>query len=216
MRKRRLALLVLAVLVALLAINTVVVELDTEPATPDFDARLVPVRAGDVHVREDGDPHGPPLVLVHDFQASLRWFDRVTPALAREYRVIRLDLLGQGASEKPRDGYSKEEQGDVVADVMRKLGVRRAAVVGHSMGGQVVTALAERHPELVERLMVIGTAPENRFNRNRLAQRVAALPVVGHALRRALPHAAYRRQVDLAVADGTVRLTVRDGRIELR
>ena len=203
MRKRRVALLVLAVLVALLAINTLVVELDTEPATPDFDARLVETPAGDVEARADGDPQAPPLVLVHGFQASLRWFNRVTPALTREHRVIRLDLLGHGASEKPREGYSMEEQADLVADVMRRMGVRRAAVVGHSMGGQVAIALAERHRGLVERLMVIGTAPENRFNRNRLARRVAALPVIGHALRRVLPHAAYRRQVDLAVADGT-------------
>jgi pimeloyl-ACP methyl ester carboxylesterase len=203
MRKRHIALLVFGVLAVLLLVNTVVVELDTEPATPDFDAFVVEVPAGKIHVHEDGDRSNPPLVLIHGFQASLRWFDRVTPALAREYRVIRIDLLGQGASEKPRDGYTMEEQGDTVAAVLRELGIRRAAVVGHSMGGQVVTALAERHRELVDRLMVIGTSPENRFNRNRFTQKVAALPVVGHALRRVLPHRAHRRQVDLAFADGT-------------
>jgi pimeloyl-ACP methyl ester carboxylesterase len=202
-RKRRIALLVLAVLALLLALNTVVVELDTEPATPDHDARVVALPGGDIHVHENGDPGNPPLVLVHGFQASMRWFDRVTPALAREFHVIRMDLLGHGGSEKPRDGYSMEEQGDLVAGVMRRLDVRDAAVVGQSMGGQVVTALAERHRELVDRLMVIGTAPENRFNRNRFAQRLAALPVIGPALRRVLPHRAYRRQVDLAFADGT-------------
>lgn len=193
----------LAVVAVALAVNTLVVELDTEPATPDFDGYAIETPAGDIHVHEDGDRANPPLVLVHGFQASLRWFDRVTPALAREYRVIRVDLLGHGASEKPRHGYSMEEQGDTVAAVMRELGIRRAAVVGHSMGGQVVTALAERHRDMVDRLMVIGTAPENRFSKNRIAQRIAALPVIGHALRRILPHRAYRTQVDLAFADGT-------------
>ena len=201
-RGRRIALIVTAVLAALLAVNTVLVELDTEPAQDDI-GRILELPGGDVHVREDGDRRARPLILVHGFQASVRWWDGVTPALAREHRVVRIDLLGHGASEKPRDGYSMEEQGDLVAQVMERLRIRDAAVVGHSMGGQVVTALAERHPELVDRLMVIGTAPENRFNRNRFGQRVLATPVIGHALRRFLPNSAIRDNVDLAFADGT-------------
>jgi pimeloyl-ACP methyl ester carboxylesterase len=96
-----------------------------------------------------------------------------------------------------------EEQGDLVAQVLTRLRVRRAAVVGHSMGGQVVTALAERHPELVGRLMVIGTAPENKFNKNRFTQTVATLPVLGHAISRVITDGMIRKQVDLAFADGT-------------
>jgi pimeloyl-ACP methyl ester carboxylesterase len=201
-RKRRIALIVLAALAALLALNTVLVERDTDPADPDV-GRILELPGGDVQVREDGDRTAPPVVLVHGFQASLRWWDRVTPKLAREHRVIRIDLLGHGGSEKPRDGYTMEEQADLVAQAMESLGVTRATVVGHSMGGRVGTALAERHRELVDRLMVIGTAPENRFYRNRFPQRVAAAPVVGHALSRVIPDSAYRRQVDLAFADGT-------------
>ena len=202
MRGRRIALVVLALIAALLAINTVVVELDTEPAQSDI-GRILKLPAGDINVREDGDPRDPPLVLVHGFQASLRWWDGVTPALARDHHVIRMDLLGHGASEKPRDGYKMVEQGDLVAQVLERLHVRDAAVVGHSMGGQVVTALAERHPELVDRLMIIGTAPENGFGKNRLGQQVLAFPVIGHAIRRFLPQSAIHRNVDLAFADGT-------------
>jgi pimeloyl-ACP methyl ester carboxylesterase len=51
--------------------------------------------------------------------------------------------------------------------------------------------------------MVIGTAPENRFYRNRFPQRVAATPVIGHAISRVIPDSTYREQVDLAFADGT-------------
>lgn len=201
-RGRRIALIVLGLVVALLALNTVLVELDTEPAKKDI-GRTLELPAGDVHVREDGDRRNPPLILIHGFQASVRWWDGVTPALAREHHVVRVDLLGHGASEKPRDGYSMEAQGDLVAQVMERLRIRGAPVVGHSMGGQVVTALAERHPELVDRLMVVGTAPENRFNKNRFAQSVLATPVIGHALRRVLPKSAIHDNVDLAFADGT-------------
>ena len=202
MRRSRIALLVLALLAALLLINTWLVERHTEPADPDI-GRILELPGGDVQVREDGDRGDPPLVLVHGFQASLRWWDRVTPALAREHRVIRIDLLGHGGSEKPRDGYSMEEQGDLVAQAMERLGVSRSAVVGHSMGGQVATALTERHRKLVDRLMIIGTAPENGFNKNRFTQRVATMPVLGHAISRVTPDSAIRKQVDLAFADGT-------------
>jgi pimeloyl-ACP methyl ester carboxylesterase len=201
-RGRRIALAVVGVVVALLAFNTVLVELDTEPAKRDI-GRTLELPAGDVNVREDGNPRSPPLILIHGFQASVRWWDRVTPALAREHHVVRIDLLGHGASEMPRHGYSMEEQGDLVAQVMERLGIRDAPVVGHSMGGQVVTALAERHPELVDRLMVIGTAPENRFNKNRFGQSVLATPVIGHALRRVLRKSTIHENVDLAFADGT-------------
>ena len=199
---KRAALIVLALLAALLGVNVVLVERDTEPADADI-GRILELDAGDVQVREDGPPEAPPLVLVHGFQASLRWWDRVTPALAREHRVIRVDLLGHGGSEKPRDGYSMEEQGDLVAQVMDRLGIRRASVVGHSMGGNVVTAVAERHPKLVERLMVIGTAPENRFNRNRFGQKLISTPVIGHALSRITPDSVVEKEVDRAFADGT-------------
>ena len=201
MRKRRIALIVLVAIAALLAVNTILVERETEPAKADI-GRILELPGGDVQVREDGDRGDPPLVLVHGFQASLRWWDRVTPALAREHRVIRIDLLGHGGSEKPRDGYGMEEQGDLVAQAMEELGVREAAVVGHSMGGQVVTALTERHPELVDRLMVIDTAPENGFNKNRLTRRIATTPVIGHAISRVTTDSMVRDQVDLAFADG--------------
>jgi pimeloyl-ACP methyl ester carboxylesterase len=201
-RKRRIALIALAVIAVLLALNTYLVEHDTDPADPDI-GRILELPGGDVQIREDGDPNDPPLVLVHGFQASLRWWDQVTPKLAREHRVIRIDLLGHGGSEKPRDGYSMEEQGDLVAQAMKELKIRRAAVVGHSMGGQVVTALTERHRALVERLMIIASGPESRFNRNRRTQQIAALPVLGHAISRIRPDSAVRKQIDLAFADGT-------------
>jgi pimeloyl-ACP methyl ester carboxylesterase len=202
MRKRRIALVVLVAVAALLAVNTWLVERETEAADPDI-GRILELPGGDVQVREDGDRGDPPVVLIHGFQASLRWWDGVTPALAREHRVIRIDLLGHGGSEKPRDGYGMEEQGDLVAQAMEELGIERAAVVGHSMGGQVAVALTQRHRERVDRLMIISTATENRFNKNRFTQKLATFPVIGHAISRATPDSAIRKQVDLAFADGT-------------
>ncbi len=166
--------------VVFLAVNTVLVERATEPAKRDI-GRILSLPAGDVQVREDGPRDGPPVVLIHGFSASMRWFDAVTPLLARDLRVVRVDLLGHGGSEKPRDGYSMEAQADLVARVMTQLGIRRAAIVGHSMGGMVATAFAERHRDRVTRVMLIGTSPDDRDLGFGLPARLAFWPVIGHA-----------------------------------
>ncbi|HEX8743383.1 MAG TPA: alpha/beta fold hydrolase [Thermoleophilaceae bacterium] len=171
-------------LVAALLVVAWVADRDTEGAHPDV-GRIVSLRAGHVQVREDGPRDAPAVVLVHGYAASMRWWDGVVPQLARELRVIRLDLLGHGGSEKPRAGYSMENQAEVVAQAMDALGVRRAAVVGHSMGGIVATALVERHPERVSRLMTIGTPPDDEDAEGGLLASAAFAPVVGqvnHAL----------------------------------
>ena len=90
-------------------------------------------------------------MLLHGFACSIGWWDEMTPALARDHHVIRFDLLGHGGSEKPKEGYWMESQARLVAAALDRLGVRRAAVVGHSMGGGVATALAEQRPALVDR-----------------------------------------------------------------
>jgi pimeloyl-ACP methyl ester carboxylesterase len=169
-----------AAVVALLLINTWVVERATEPAKPDI-GRIVELPGGDIQVREDGSRNGPPVVLIHGFGASMRWFDDVVPLLPRDLRIVRIDLLGHGGSEKPRDGYSMENQADIVAQAMERLGIRRAAVVGHSMGGAVGTALVERHPEQVTQLMMIGTSPDDENLEGGLVENAAFWPVIGHA-----------------------------------
>ncbi|MDQ3936013.1 MAG: alpha/beta hydrolase, partial [Actinomycetota bacterium] len=191
---RSVAALAVAGLVAL-GLNTLLVGRATEPATRGVP--VVSVRGGDVHVRQSGDPRGPPLVLLHGIGCSVRWWEPILPAL-RRFRVIRLDLLGHGDSEKPRDGYTMGEHADLVAQVMEQLGVRRAAVVGHSMGGIVGTALVERHPERVARLMMIGTRSDRRDEDLPPVAYLPFLPVVGHA-------------VDTLIPDRFVRAAIEDG-----
>ena len=70
----------------------------------------------------------------------------------RDHRVIRLDLLGHGGSQKPSSGYSIEDQAGSSRAALDQLGVQGAVVVGHSMGVSVATALAERSSQLVDRL----------------------------------------------------------------
>ena len=172
-------------LVAFVAVNALTLGRETKPAKADAGGRILDMPGGAIQVREDGAGPGPPLVLIHGFAGSMRWWDRVVPALARGRRVIRVDLLGHGGSAKPRDGYSMEHQADLVAAALRRLGVRRAIVIGHSMGGIVGTAMIERHPGLVTRMMTIGTPPDADSSKSTgPTQRIAFAPVIGPTVRR--------------------------------
>lgn len=189
-------------IVVALVVHTIVTDLETKPAEDQRGGRVVELDGGDLFVKDEGDRDDPVIVLLHGFAASQRWWDRVTPDLVRRgLRVIRPDLLGHGASEKPRDGYAPDEQATRVAVVLRRLRVRRATVAGHSMGGTVAAALVEQHPRLVRRVAVIGTVPREGFAKLPLTGRIATWPVVGELTRRFAPDPLIRAGLDSAFAD---------------
>lgn len=204
MRRRRL-LRVVAVLFALwlvvLAVNAVLAERASKAARADV-GRILDLDGGDLQVREDGDRGSPPLVLIHGWTGSIRWWDRVTPALAERHRVVRVDLLGHGGSEMPRGGYAIEKQADLVAAAMQELGVRRATVVAHSLGGAVATSLAERHGERVAKLMIIGSSPGGVGHLSVL-ERIPLWPVVGQATRSFTPDPMIRARLEETFIEGT-------------
>ena len=92
---RRVLLGLLVLLAVALAVNTIVTDRETEAAQADV-GRLIDLPDGDLQVREDGPADGPPVVLLHGFACSLRWWDGVVPAHPREQRVIRIHLQGHG------------------------------------------------------------------------------------------------------------------------
>lgn len=121
---------------------------------------LLPLDDGDIHVRQEGPREAPALVLIHGTAASLRSWDPMVPLLTESHRVIRIDLLGCGRSAAPDGaGYALDDQARRVGDVLDRLGVRSAVLVGHSSGGVVATAVAEQRPDLVAALMLINTGP---------------------------------------------------------
>ncbi len=104
----------------------------------------------------DGD--GPALVLIAGtLFAARHWIEYgYVAALARHWRVINIDPLGHGASDKPHDADSYRAAG-VTADLTAVLdaeGVDRAAVWGYSRGGWLACNMASRHPDRVDRIVV--------------------------------------------------------------
>jgi pimeloyl-ACP methyl ester carboxylesterase len=192
---------VVALLLILLGLNTILTNAQTKSAEADS-GQIVQVPGGDLHVQADGRNGTPPVVLIHGWAASTRWFDNITPLLSRRYRVIRVDLLGHGGSEKPKDGYSMEEQADRVAAALEQLHVKRALVAGHSTGGEVAIALAARHPKLARALMVIDTEPDEKFVDPDLLAKASVTPVIGQTMRRIATDGTIKEGLKQAFADG--------------
>ncbi len=99
------------------------------------------------------------VVLLHGLAGSARWWHRNVEALAASHRVIAPDMIGFGRS-RTRSRLLPDVPGvaDVVAAWLEARGVRRAHVVGHSMGGQLAVHLAARHPDRVDRLVLVSPA----------------------------------------------------------
>jgi pimeloyl-ACP methyl ester carboxylesterase len=108
--------------------------------------------------REEGDPTAPPLLLIHGRTADHNDWNGITQHFAARYHVLVPDLRGHGASDHPGDYRLPVMAGDVVA-LLDHLGLERATLVGHSLGGVISYHVAMSHPARVERLVLEDPAP---------------------------------------------------------
>lgn len=99
------------------------------------------------------------VVLLHGYLESLLVWDDFVPFLYKEVRVVTLDLPGHGISVVCGETHTMEFLADTVAASIRALGIERCTVVGHSMGGYVALALCERHPELLDGIVLLSSTP---------------------------------------------------------
>ncbi|MEW9671425.1 alpha/beta fold hydrolase [Ammoniphilus sp. 3BR4] len=99
------------------------------------------------------------LLLIHGNLASKRWWNLVKEPLAECFTVFMVDLRGCGQSEKPPAGYSIWQYGDDVLAFIKRMGLERLSVVGHSMGGAISMDIASKNPELLEKLILLNPAP---------------------------------------------------------
>ncbi|HMT05958.1 MAG: alpha/beta hydrolase [Solirubrobacterales bacterium] len=143
-----------------------------------------------------------PIVLIHGSAGAINWWDDLIPLLRTGHRVIAIDMLGYGGSAKPDSDYSVETQAGLVAQVLSRLDVSGAILVGHSLGGKVVTSVAEQSPGLVRGLVIIDSAPDNSFGGLSGGARAIRTPMLGQALWRVAPDAMIRRNVAQGFAPG--------------
>jgi 2-hydroxy-6-oxonona-2,4-dienedioate hydrolase len=101
---------------------------------------------------------GPPLVLVHGVGGDADQWAFCIDALAASHRVVALDLLGFGRSDKPSIDYRIAGFVEVLDQLLSGLGIARASLLGHSMGGWIVAAFAVMYPDRVDRLILSDAA----------------------------------------------------------
>jgi pimeloyl-ACP methyl ester carboxylesterase len=197
---------VVVVAAVLLTLNTIAVDNETEPAEANAEGgEILQLSSGDVQVVNtpaEARNTGAPIVLLHCYGCSLEWWERMVPLLSEDHRVVRIDLLGHGGSEKPSGGYAIEDQAALVAEALNQLEVQGAVVVGYSMGAYVATALAEQSSELVDRVADIDAAPDTEHYGDGLPflAKLAYTPVIGEFLDRVTPDFAVKDSYEEAFA----------------
>ena len=106
-----------------------------------------------LHYREAGQ--GPAVILLHGLGGDgSRWTPTMT-ALASDFRVIALDQIGFGASDKPLVNYDHGLLAEFLVEFMNTIDVPKASLVGHSMGGFVAMYAAVHYPDMVDRLVLL-------------------------------------------------------------
>jgi pimeloyl-ACP methyl ester carboxylesterase len=109
-----------------------------------------------IHYRDQGNPNGPPIVMIHGFSASLHAWEPWVARLGDTYRIITLDLPGHGLTRAPSTYVtSLARYADVTDTLAQRLGLGRYVVVGNSMGGGAAWELALRHPGHVRGLVLV-------------------------------------------------------------
>ncbi len=151
---------------------------DFTEAKGKFESRYIDVNGIKTHYLEAGS--GKPLILIHGGGAGAdcqgNWY-RCIPTYAKKFRVIAVDLLGFGRTDKPdpeRFKYTQDARNKHIAGFLDALGLKGAMLIGNSMGGATSMGVAIERPELVDRMVLMGSAGLNTEIRKEL------LPVMNY------------------------------------
>jgi pimeloyl-ACP methyl ester carboxylesterase len=191
--------IVFSVCVAALLANAFWVDSETRPAGPRDGGTIVDTNVVPANIKVEGARSA--IVLIHGFGAAIDWWDSIAPALAVDHRVICVDLIGHGGTEAPHSGYSIERQAALVSAILDKMGIERVTVIGHSMGGEVATALAEIKPARIDRMILIDT-PATAGTNFSMATEAYFTPVLGELLSHFLSDRAVRAGLAQGFAPG--------------
>jgi len=123
---------------------------------------------------------GPPVILIHGFGGSMWQWEHQQQALSHQFRVLTLDLLGSGLSDKPDIEYRPDQMLDFLAGFMDAVDLPQANLVGNSMGAGLAIGMALTYPCRVDKLVLIGGLPPQIMDK-------LASPTIRRALETRLP-----------------------------
>ncbi len=122
-------------------------------------SRFIKIQGNTMHYLEDGQ--GEPMILIHGWLCWGAYWKKIIPQVRARYHIYAPDLLGHGISDKPLDkncSYGTDAQADRVLAFMNALSIKKAYIVGHSMGGEIAAKITLMAPERVKGLVLICSA----------------------------------------------------------
>ena len=120
---------------------------------PGFESGTAQVNGIRIHYVAGG--RGEPLFLLPGWPQTWWQYNRIMPALARDFRVVAVDLRGMGGSSFPAGGYDKKTMARDVFELARALGYRRINIAGHDIGSMVAQSFAFNYPEATIKLALL-------------------------------------------------------------
>ena len=159
--------------IALALLTGCVRTLRLDAVRPQGPSHHYPVLSGVVqHLEVTGE--GAPIILLHGFGGSTYSWRKIVPALATDYKVVNVDLVGFGYSDRPDapGPYRRDAQIARLAELLDTLETPDAHIIGHSYGGGLAIAFAARYPDRVRSLSLLDSVGPNYAaeRRNRAAQ----------------------------------------------
>jgi pimeloyl-ACP methyl ester carboxylesterase len=142
--------------------------------------RFILVQTYKIHYVEAGA--GEPVIMIPGSYSTYRVWNRLMPLLAGDFRLLALDYVGVGDSDKPDKGfdYTIQEQTDLIAKMVQQMGMDKVNLIGGSYGGAIVFDFASRYPDLVGKIVSIegGVAKPDKMKGDSM-EYYLKFPVVG-------------------------------------
>ena len=148
---------------------------DTLSSKIQTNTKTAIVHLSNVDISYEYGGNGKNIIFLHCWAGSKEYWKYTAQALASNFRVYALDLKGFGDSDKPEDGYTIDDFTNLLKEFFNKIGINKAILVGHSMGGKIAVDFAERYPDKVEKLVLVGT-PIGKVS---LGLKMFTYPIIG-------------------------------------
>ncbi|MBS0252202.1 MAG: alpha/beta hydrolase [Proteobacteria bacterium] len=153
-----------------------------------------------LHLRDSGPRNAPSVILLHGFGSSLHTWEDWARSLSDEYRVVRYDLPGFGLTgPDPKGDYTDERGMEILAALMDRLSIRRASLVGNSIGGRLAWHFAARYPGRVDKLVLI--SPDGFASPGYEYGKAPAVPLFVRMMKYVLPRSFVKANLAPAYAD---------------
>lgn len=186
---------------------------DTDPAAmkakySSAASQFVDVGGGlTLHVRDEGKRDGPVLVLLHGSNASLHTWEPWVARLGAKYRIISLDQIGHGLTgPNPTRQYDGAAFVGTLDALMGKLGVKRFALAGNSMGGYVAWEYALAHPDKLTHLILVDAAgpPDDPGKKLPIGFRLMQNPVLSKLALVITPRGLFEKSLHQSVSNQAI------------